>query len=181
MSDKLGRRDLFRLWRPADRTADRESKTPAGTRQEAPDSTPAGGFSLDGFYAGRATQTSATLPAFEVTVPRGPGAAAANIATTSRGTPELADRPPPPWAKPTNEPLPPGLVPRVRETTCLAYRSICTVCSERCPEEGAIRLEAGRPVVVAERCTGCGSCIGSCPAPINGFEVLPRSSEVGRA
>jgi Na+-translocating ferredoxin:NAD+ oxidoreductase RNF subunit RnfB len=63
---------------------------------------------------------------------------------------------------------------------CLAYTSFCTVCSERCPVPGAIRVEKGIPVVVAETCTGCGVCHEVCPAPRNAVLVLPRRRS-GRA
>ncbi|MGZ8900169.1 MAG: 4Fe-4S binding protein [Limisphaerales bacterium] len=57
---------------------------------------------------------------------------------------------------------------------CLAYTSICTVCSERCPVPGALKVEKGLPMVVAEDCTGCGICHDVCPAPTNAVLVLPR-------
>jgi ferredoxin-type protein NapG len=49
----------------------------------------------------------------------------------------------------------------------------CTVCVERCPEPGAIAIEAGRVRVDAERCTGCGVCVYACPAPSRALVVLP--------
>lgn len=57
---------------------------------------------------------------------------------------------------------------------CLAYTSICTVCSERCPVEGAMKVENGIPTVVADLCTGCGICHDVCPAPTNAVLVIPR-------
>lgn len=57
---------------------------------------------------------------------------------------------------------------------CLAYTSFCTVCSERCPVPGAIRLDKGIPMVVAERCDGCGVCHTVCPAPTKAAMLLPR-------
>ncbi|WNG35011.1 hypothetical protein F0U61_16160 [Archangium violaceum] len=68
---------------------------------------------------------------------------------------------------------------RVRPQLCLAWQgSFCSTCSERCPVEGAIALELGRPRVVEPRCTGCGLCIQVCPAPLNAFELLPSSQQV---
>jgi ferredoxin len=64
---------------------------------------------------------------------------------------------------------------QVRQSTCLAWQgSFCTVCSERCPVEGALRLEQGRPIIEPSACTGCGVCIQVCPAPINGLMMSPR-------
>jgi Pyruvate/2-oxoacid:ferredoxin oxidoreductase delta subunit len=58
---------------------------------------------------------------------------------------------------------------------CLAYRnSFCTVCSERCPEPGAIQVENGFPRVVADLCTGCGICHEVCPAPRNAVLMMRR-------
>ena len=57
---------------------------------------------------------------------------------------------------------------------CLASPSGgCFACSERCPVPGAIRLDAGRPIVVAEHCTGCGTCQAVCPAPVNAVRITP--------
>lgn len=62
---------------------------------------------------------------------------------------------------------------RIRTYACLAWqRSFCTTCSERCPE-GAIVVELGKPRVEEDRCTGCGHCVRLCPAPVNGFDIVP--------
>ncbi len=56
---------------------------------------------------------------------------------------------------------------------CLAYqKSFCSVCSERCPEPGAIITERGIPRVDADACTGCGICLDVCPAPKNAILML---------
>ncbi len=66
---------------------------------------------------------------------------------------------------------------RVIEQTCIAHQNgFCTVCSERCPVEGAIELDAGRPRVVEDRCTGCGVCHHVCPAPQNAVAIMPTFS-----
>lgn len=64
---------------------------------------------------------------------------------------------------------------RINEETCLAHNNtMCTVCSERCPVEGAIALdERGRPTVVEKSCTGCGVCQYVCPAPENAVLIMP--------
>jgi Na+-translocating ferredoxin:NAD+ oxidoreductase RNF subunit RnfB len=57
---------------------------------------------------------------------------------------------------------------------CLAYqRSFCSTCSERCPVEGAIKVERGVPQIVADACTGCGICFDVCPAPTNAILMMP--------
>lgn len=57
---------------------------------------------------------------------------------------------------------------------CLAYHSICSVCSERCPEPQAIRVERGIPMINPMACTGCNICHDVCPAPVNAILMLPR-------
>lgn len=57
---------------------------------------------------------------------------------------------------------------------CLAFQSsTCSVCVERCPVPGALRLEHGRPVVDTSLCTGCGVCEHVCPSPQNAVIILP--------
>ena len=58
---------------------------------------------------------------------------------------------------------------------CLAYTSFCSVCVERCPVPGAMKVEKGIPMVVTDTCTGCGVCHDVCPAPTNAVLVLPRN------
>lgn len=56
---------------------------------------------------------------------------------------------------------------------CLAYQNnFCSVCSERCPELGAIEVEKGIPRVNADACTGCGICRDVCPAPRNAILMV---------
>jgi len=62
----------------------------------------------------------------------------------------------------------------IREPNCLAFGgTICTVCVERCPVDGAMSLRDGKPVVHADACTGCGVCQHVCPAPYNAVLILP--------
>lgn len=64
-------------------------------------------------------------------------------------------------------------VARITSFTCIAA-SGCSVCSERCPEPGAIVLTHGRPRVEEALCTGCGACAEACPAPTLAISLLPR-------
>lgn len=64
-------------------------------------------------------------------------------------------------------------VARITPSTCLA-RAGCSACNERCPEAGAIVLDAGHPRIEEARCTGCGACADACPAPERAIVLLPR-------
>ena len=68
--------------------------------------------------------------------------------------------------KKTTSPAPgaeaPAKVAIIQGRFCLAYTSFCTVCSERCPVPGAMKVERGIPMVVADVCTGCGICADLC-------------------
>jgi ferredoxin-type protein NapG len=62
----------------------------------------------------------------------------------------------------------------IQEQTCLAYQgTFCSVCDERCPVEGALVVEDGRPRIDESACTGCGVCHHFCPAPQNAIAVMP--------
>ncbi len=62
----------------------------------------------------------------------------------------------------------------VRDPYCLAHQgTFCTVCSEHCPVEGAIKVVDGKPVIDEATCTGCGVCQNVCPAPYNAVLILP--------
>ncbi len=63
----------------------------------------------------------------------------------------------------------------VQGRACLAYRALtCSVCVERCPEEGALVREGGLPRIVSDLCTGCGVCRDVCPAPRNAILLVER-------
>lgn len=63
---------------------------------------------------------------------------------------------------------------------CLAHQgSFCTVCSERCPEPGAILVEQGKPRVDPDHCTGCRICREVCPAPKNAVFLVARQARRG--
>jgi Pyruvate/2-oxoacid:ferredoxin oxidoreductase delta subunit len=68
----------------------------------------------------------------------------------------------------------PKLVAQIQPFDCLARRGqVCTVCSERCPVPGAVRVEGTSVRIVAEHCTGCGICQQVCPAPQNAIVLWP--------
>ncbi|MCP4216724.1 MAG: 4Fe-4S dicluster domain-containing protein [bacterium] len=64
---------------------------------------------------------------------------------------------------------------RIVPTRCLAHNGqICDYCYDCCPQkDNAILLEAGKPIVVERKCTGCGICSFYCPAPGKAVEILP--------
>lgn len=63
---------------------------------------------------------------------------------------------------------------------CLAYQgSFCSVCSERCPADGAITVEQGRPRVNPDFCTGCKICQDVCPSPKNAVFLVSRKPRQG--
>ena len=63
---------------------------------------------------------------------------------------------------------------RVTQHLCLAHHgTTCTVCSERCPVDGAISVANGRPIIDEQVCTGCGVCRHVCPAPENAILLMP--------
>lgn len=78
---------------------------------------------------------------------------------------------PPPSSPP---PKPVDQVAIIQGRFCIALTSFCSVCHERCPVPGAMRVERGLPTVVADVCTGCGICHDVCPAPRNAVLLMPR-------
>jgi len=77
--------------------------------------------------------------------------------------------------RPPARPVPGATTAMIDPLLCLPYRgSPCTVCSERCPEPGAILIVSGRPRVDPRPCTGCAVCKDVCPAPTNAVRLLPR-------
>ncbi len=64
----------------------------------------------------------------------------------------------------------------ILESNCLAHqKSFCSVCVERCPEQGAVVVTLGKPRIDPARCTGCGLCADACPAPQGGAIAVIRS------
>ena len=64
---------------------------------------------------------------------------------------------------------------------CIALTSFCSVCVERCPVDGAMKVTNNLPSVVPDVCTGCGICHEVCPAPRNAVFLLPRGRTVRHA
>lgn len=63
---------------------------------------------------------------------------------------------------------------RIDTQVCLAHQgTFCSTCREQCPVPGAIHVEAGRPRIDEDACTGCGVCSFVCPAPHNAIVVMP--------
>ena len=72
---------------------------------------------------------------------------------------------------------PKELVPFIVAAACLATRSFCSVCVERCPVPGAIRVSAGQPQIQPALCTGCGQCVAVCPAPVLAIRMSASTAE----
>jgi Fe-S-cluster-containing hydrogenase component 2 len=84
------------------------------------------------------------------------------------------------WRRPAAEPkrvqtaTAPRLVAQVQPYSCLGARGqVCTVCAERCPVPGAVRVEGLRVSIAADLCTGCGECRDACPAPGGAIVLWP--------
>lgn len=75
---------------------------------------------------------------------------------------------------PGARPLPAMMAPRVVAARCLAVRGGCSTCVERCPDH-AVLLVGGVPAVDEAACSGCGICVGVCPAPTLAFELVRRT------
>lgn len=79
--------------------------------------------------------------------------------------------------RPALEPLPGATVARILPSACVAYRgTVCFTCREACQVAGAIVFEHGRPRIDPEHCTGCGDCLGPCPAPQPAIVSQPRAA-----
>lgn len=166
------RRELFGFLR-----REAENEREAEKKDEAPETEPAdGGFSLDAFYArrGAGAEASTALPVFAV---RADAAGAAGVTDTRVGIGPLAAADGAAAAE--IAPLPAGMVPVVIPARCLAPRSFCATCVERCQAPGALVMDGALPRVVEAACTGCGLCVAVCPAPIMAFELVARSPSRG--
>jgi ferredoxin-type protein NapF len=58
---------------------------------------------------------------------------------------------------------------------CLAWGQgkHCLICVEQCPFQAAVMDEMERPVIVADRCKGCGACENACPVQETAVRVYP--------
>ncbi len=66
---------------------------------------------------------------------------------------------------------------QIKHQLCIAHQGgFCSACWERCPVEGAIGVEQGKPEIVESACTGCGVCQHVCPAPTNAVVLMPALS-----
>lgn len=68
--------------------------------------------------------------------------------------------------------------------TCFAFKGQhCDYCIDRCPysEQAIFADDQDRPVVSAERCTGCGLCAHFCVSSPGSIAVLPREAAAPRA
>jgi len=62
---------------------------------------------------------------------------------------------------------------QVNRRTCLGWRGRpCLVCQERC-RFNAIDADGLRPVVLEDRCTGCGACEQGCPTEPTSIRIFP--------
>jgi ferredoxin len=83
-----------------------------------------------------------------------------------------------PAVPPVSEESPPLAL--ILDRFCLAWQgSFCSVCSERCPVDGAITVQQGKPRVNPDLCTGCRICHEVCPAPKNAVFLVPRKPRQG--
>lgn len=83
---------------------------------------------------------------------------------------------PPPAGKPASQ----DELALILDRFCLAHQgSFCSVCSERCPEPGAILVDRGKPRVDPDKCTGCRVCHEVCPAPKNAVFLVARQARSG--
>jgi Pyruvate/2-oxoacid:ferredoxin oxidoreductase delta subunit len=69
----------------------------------------------------------------------------------------------------------PDSVAVIQGKFCLAYQGeSCTRCFDTCPENGAIELHEGLPMVNTDFCTGCRDCQNVCPAEADAILMVPR-------
>lgn len=187
----LSRRALLGFLRKKEEPRPPAPVAPAPAPASAPAPAPGGGFSLEAFYSSRAQAGEATgssIPVFSLrdglVVPQ---EGLSRIGMAPSEPPVVAQRPEAPGVPASVSAPGPGrsatpvagMAVRVRPQLCLAWQgSFCSTCSERCPVEGAISVEVGRPRVEASRCNGCGLCVQVCPAPLNALEFLPSPQQV---
>jgi len=126
--------------------------------------------------------------------PRPPQPRPAAPGPAAQAVPEPRRPSPPPWlvnpepvsarvrgpvgpGAPLRRPPRPGIF-TIDPGKCLAWPKLggtsCAVCEERCPLEGAVIRDGGRPRIDPEVCDGCGLCVPGCPAPVLAIRWQPR-------
>jgi Pyruvate/2-oxoacid:ferredoxin oxidoreductase delta subunit len=136
-------------------------------------------FSLDAFYRGRSERgetTGPTLPKFRVRSELfvdAPETSPIGLPAREPVVRDVVDFHPPPPASSQR------YAARIRPGACLAHLgTFCATCQERCPEQGAILVEGGKPRISKASCTGCGQCVPLCPAPSrSAIELYERAAE----
>ncbi len=70
---------------------------------------------------------------------------------------------------------------RISPVKCFAFiGQVCDYCHDCCPEKDkAILMEKGKPLVIEDKCTGCGICEFYCPAPGKAIRILPKNGRPG--
>lgn len=131
-------------------------------------------FSLGDFYAKRSPGAEGdAIPRFDVRVPTEPPETT-SVGVTRGVLPSWRMRREP-RQRPTVKLGGPVYVVR---SACLAWQGTpCWTCSEACPIEGAITVDAARPIVDASRCDGCGECVAACPAPHNALKLVTEEAK----
>lgn len=79
--------------------------------------------------------------------------------------------------RPKAAPVPhpdPSRVAVIQGRYCIAISQGCRTCVDQCPVAGALIMDAGLPIVLADTCNGCTVCQQVCPAPTNAVLVMPR-------
>jgi len=64
----------------------------------------------------------------------------------------------------------------IDHTLCITWKlqALCRTCYNVCPyKETAIKLDQLRPVVVEDKCVGCGLCVHGCPLPTKAIRIEP--------
>jgi ferredoxin-type protein NapG len=61
--------------------------------------------------------------------------------------------------------------------TCWAHQGQpCDLCYQRCPyPDEAIRMVAGKPEILADKCTGCGECVYACVSTPVSLKIKPTN------
>lgn len=64
----------------------------------------------------------------------------------------------------------------INKNTCLTFKDVmCDYCVYACPEDDAIKLENGKPIINKANCNGCGACVSSCISEAKGIYITPAA------